>query len=96
MCGGTAHNACMALCSIGLSPRVRGNRVDVSLDEGAGGVYPRVCGGTNDLVDAIQAKLGLSPRVRGNRLLPGEPSDVVKNDDAVYPRVCGGTRTLAR
>ena len=75
VCGGTPPKPSVRLPSLGLSPRVRGNR--------GGGiapvrlrrrlrlrrleVYPRVCGGTQGGHGLGAAGQGLSPRVRGNR-----------------------------
>ena len=67
---------------MGLSPRVRGNLLELQVYPRV--APPRVCGGTSarHVVTAMGA--GLSPRVRGN---PRKPTS-----GRVYPRVCGGTR----
>ena len=57
--------------SVGLSPRVRGNRrrdICGGRSDGEREVYPRVCGGTSASVPPDNVVSGLSPRVRGNRV----------------------------
>ena len=91
----------MLISHLGLSPRVRGNRLRRL--EG----HPR-SGGTQCLVDGGQLVYGLSPRVRGNleRSLDGwvlgsipaagEPhmNEVRLTSAEVYPRVCGGSLSV--
>ena len=94
---------------MGLSPRVRGNRMAL-IDYADDGLSPRVRG--NRATWPLCP--GLSPRVRGNPVqsfhtkppsgsIPacaGEPASTTMpanlSPRRVYPRVCGGTTSLAR
>ena len=107
VCGGTALSAWKSSSRIGLSPRVRGNRLRTPARRGLRWVYPRVCGGTRGPSWRFRNRTGLSPRVRGNRKLQGPsqhghgsipacageppPSGSPEASATVYPRVCGGT-----
>ena len=91
----------------GLSPRLRGNLIQLKLGIVEGGVYPRACGGTASSCGVFWWRQGLSPRLRGNqgidggchlprRSIPapaGEPAVTTPEywDCEVYPRACGGT-----
>ena len=93
----------------GLSPRGRGNRVELAVVPFAPRVYPRVGGGTCPPSTLLSRRVGLSPRGRGNRhpLPPsglevrsipawaGEPNCSLYSlyGATVYPRVGGGTDT---
>ena len=67
VCGGTLPTDEGAECTMGLSPRVRGNPAN----RRGGGMYhgsiPRVCGGTAGVASLTDVIMGLSPRVRGNQ-----------------------------
>ena len=91
----------------GLSPRMRGNLLDIPLWLHLAAVYPRACGATCTTHYKIYPINGLSPRMRGNlaslfvvpclhRSIPahaGQPSELVKQYEGkgVYPRACGAT-----
>ena len=66
-CGGTASIGSSISTSIGLSPRVRGNRSLPRNHVLFYAVYPRACGGTTGALWMPMQATGLSPRVRGNR-----------------------------
>ena len=66
VCGGTPPLSGLFTIAMGLSPRVRGNRVGLLLACSWCRVYPRVCGGTHHHDDWYDIGEGLSPRVRGN------------------------------
>ena len=66
-CGGTSTARWRALPTLGLSPRVRGNRRGPAARSPPQRVYPRACGGTIAPRRCIARTAGLSPRVRGNR-----------------------------
>ena len=107
VCGGTMRSPVCSPKPSGLSPRVRGNRIQPPGTHSSGGVYPRACGGTVSQDVVRQDTCGLSPRVRGNPSptvteadmmgsIParaGEPLCRGRKQDArgVYPRACGGT-----
>ena len=78
VCGGTAvpRDHVPHLDTVGLSPRVRGNRVDIRPRTAhvVQPVYPRVCGGTEGELGVGPGETGLSPRVRGNPHRPGRPA----------------------
>ena len=65
-CGGTRQLVNPYASRIGLSPRVRGNRLLSRDGEYLGAVYPRACGGTDQRIAVEIQGGGLSPRVRGN------------------------------
>ena len=65
-CGATEKNADLAIRGKGLSPRMRGNRVERLVEVDLHGVYPRACGATTAAVKPVAKLSGLSPRMRGN------------------------------
>ena len=67
VCGGTYDAIDADRFTVGLSPRVRGNRLRPARPPSGRRVYPRVCGGTCWTASAWRGTRGLSPRVRGNR-----------------------------
>ena len=67
VCGGTILPPSMPSGAMGLSPRVRGNRMPHRTQRAIRRVYPRVCGGTRRPQGQAGVSRGLSPRVRGNR-----------------------------
>ena len=67
VCGGTKQWRAYCSVCLGLSPRVRGNRLALATFSSIRLVYPRVCGGTEPMDTAAPMDNGLSPRVRGNR-----------------------------
>ena len=76
---------------LGLSPRVRGNRLPRSSRRGIIGLSPRVRGNqTNPTAPP--------PRRRSIPACAGEPAAMLDNADrvSVYPRVCGGTSRVRR
>ena len=111
VCGGTTSTWQKPAGLKGLSPRVRGNRINDIPDGPTVMVYPRVCGGTRRGRRPASYLEGLSPRVRGNpvrksphhragRSIPacaGEPVLEAHQglSHTVYPRVCGGTTTAS-
>ena len=79
VCGGTSANNTDLRDALGLSPRVRGNRIDaVGVQAGRGSIpacagEPRSILGGTPLVLMTALHSGLSPRVRGNRPAFVEP-----------------------
>ena len=93
VCGGTPASVQSVSSSVGLSPRVRGNRHERAVGGGSERSIPAsipACAG-EPLDTTLRATLvlGLSPRVRGNHGL--WQAATVSDSRAVYPRVCGGT-----
>ena len=107
VCGGTPRCWVTADGTVGLSPRVRGNRRRKFLAYCCAGSIPACAGEPMIGWPSAVTSTGLSPRVRGNptailvpalasRSIPacaGEPSPISPRvpSAAVYPRVCGGT-----
>ena len=86
MCGGTGDSLRAAVCSPGLSPRVRGNRGFAA----RGRMFPRTipaCAGEPAYSIANVVFDGDYPRVCGGTSLSAN----FNNSRMDYPRVCGGT-----
>ena len=110
--GETRTDFCSAQPCVGLSPRVRGNRLVYVPERGEHGSYPRVYGETAEPLSICATLTGLSPRVRGNLAqvegavgAPGSiPACTGKPPRStsrprrfrVYPRVYGETPPEAR
>ena len=80
-CGGTVWTSSPRCWSSGLSPRLRGNRMDDAVRGAGPRVYPRACGGTIEL-HGSRGWSPVYPRACGGTMT------------RVYPRACGGTLTL--
>ena len=82
-CGGTLCAEGMVMQTLGLSPRVRGNRtpqpVATLSDPSLPLVYPRACGGTVGRFIQPRSARGLSPRVRGNHWHGGPGESCVRS-----------------
>ena len=94
MCGGTEGAERQVLPYAGLSPRVRGNRVNLARLGGRGGSIP-ACAGEPQLVFGKISTVRVYPRVCGGTPC-GRQRLGRRGGRGVYPRVCGGTRVPSR
>ena len=92
VCGGTPVRATSPLSSMGLSPRVRGNRVAVA-NPAAGDRSIPACAGEPDRIAVENCLFGVYPRVCGGT---HSPSTVVPLETGLSPRVRGNPRSWAR
>ena len=89
-CGGTVHSIVCVSAGSGLSPRVRGNRLDsFDADRSLRSIPARA--GEPVRIIAYEVVLGSIPARAGEpKLLADRPSS---SNSGVYPRACGGTIT---